>query len=44
MAYTKKVVDSFYKNGFNISLLNTECNDLSLCFIILKEKEILIVC
>ncbi len=44
MAYIKNIVNSFSKNGFDISLLNTECNDLDLCFIEIDGKEILTVC
>lgn len=39
MAYIKNIVDSFSKNGFDISLLNTECNDLSLCFVNIDGKR-----
>lgn len=39
MVYIKNIVDSFSKNGFEVSLLNTECNDLSLCFVTIDGKR-----
>lgn len=39
MTYIKKIVDSFPKNGFNLSLLNTECDDLTICFIEINGKR-----
>lgn len=39
MAYIKSIVNSFSKNGFDVSLLNTECNALSLCFVDIDGKR-----
>lgn len=39
MTYKKNIVNSFSKDGFDVSLLNTECNDLSLCFVNIGGKR-----
>lgn len=39
MTYKKSIVNSFSKDGFDVSLLNTECNDLSLCFVNIDGKR-----
>lgn len=33
MENLKKVVKNFSKDGFNVSLLNTECNSLGICLV-----------
>lgn len=33
MAHIKNIINVFSKNGFDVSFLNTECEDLSICFV-----------